>query len=182
MSATRTTAHLRKKFPHFCAGGVGQKILLKAPPIVKKEMRSPLINDVSREQIERAIDITEALGINQPILALSAGAVGLMDKPPEVLTRCLPISWLVSAADDNVQSGPTRLAKLVAPLCEQSVQLLKLYAHGQLRSLECARGQCADMLLESFEVHTALLENPVDECTRAAQQLGGRFRSDSCRR
>jgi len=49
MSATGTAAHLRKKFPHFCIGGIGQKILLKAPPITKEEIRGPLINDVSRE-------------------------------------------------------------------------------------------------------------------------------------
>src|SRR4249919_686907 len=49
MSATWTAAHLRKKFPHFCIGGIGQKILLKAPPIAKEEIRGPLINDVSRE-------------------------------------------------------------------------------------------------------------------------------------
>ena len=35
MSATWAAAHLRKKFPHFCIGGVGQKILLKAPPIAE---------------------------------------------------------------------------------------------------------------------------------------------------
>ena len=49
MSATWTASHLRKKFPHFCIGGIGQKILLKATPIAKEEIRGPLINDVSRE-------------------------------------------------------------------------------------------------------------------------------------
>ena len=49
MSATWAAAHLRKKFPHFCAGGVGKKVLLKAPPVAKEEIRGPLINDVSRE-------------------------------------------------------------------------------------------------------------------------------------
>ena len=49
MSAAWAAAHLRKKFPHFCIGGVGQKILLKTPPIAKEEIRGPLINDVSRQ-------------------------------------------------------------------------------------------------------------------------------------
>src|SRR5262245_48752851 len=32
--ATRAAApHFRKKFSHFCAGGVSKKILLKAPPV-----------------------------------------------------------------------------------------------------------------------------------------------------
>jgi hypothetical protein len=49
MCATWVAAHLWKKFPHFCAGSVGKKVLLKAPPVAKKEIRGPLINDVSRE-------------------------------------------------------------------------------------------------------------------------------------
>ena len=49
MSDSLAAAQLRKKFPHFCVGGVGKKILLKAPPIAKEEIRGPLINDVSRE-------------------------------------------------------------------------------------------------------------------------------------
>jgi len=169
MSATWAAADLREKFSHFCAGGVGEKILLKAPPVAKEEIRGTLINDVSREQIERAIDVAEALGIHKPILALSAGAVGLMEKPTEVLACCFAISWLMGPADDDVQAGPAGLAKLVTPTPEQRVQLLELDAHGQTGSLECARGECADVLLESFKVHVALLENPVDERTRAAQ-------------
>jgi hypothetical protein len=35
MCATWTAAHLRKKFPHFCSGGVGKKILLKTPPVAE---------------------------------------------------------------------------------------------------------------------------------------------------
>ena len=35
MSATWAAAHLRKKFPHFCVGGVGKKVLLKTPPVAK---------------------------------------------------------------------------------------------------------------------------------------------------
>jgi hypothetical protein len=49
MGATWTTARLRKKFPHFCIGGVRKKILLKTPPIAKEEIRRALINDMSRE-------------------------------------------------------------------------------------------------------------------------------------
>ena len=49
MSATWAAACIRKKFPHFCIGGVGKKVLLKAPPIAKEEIRGPLINDVSRQ-------------------------------------------------------------------------------------------------------------------------------------
>ena len=41
-------------------------------------------------------------------------------------------------------------------------------------------GESMDVFLESFEVHTAFLENPFDECTRAAQQLGERFRCGGC--
>jgi len=35
MSATWAAAGLRKKFPHFCIGGVGKKVLLKAPPVAE---------------------------------------------------------------------------------------------------------------------------------------------------
>jgi hypothetical protein len=91
---------------------------------------------VSREQVERGVDITEALGINQPVLSFSRGALGLMEKPSEILAGCLPISRLVSATDDDVQAGPAPLAKIAAPSCEKRVQLFELNAHGQLCSLE----------------------------------------------
>ena len=103
MSATGAAAHLRKEFPHFCAGSVGKKVLLKAAPVPEEEIRGPLVNDVSREQVERGVDVTEAFAVDQPIFALSAGAFGLVEKPPEVLARCLAIPRLVSAADDDVQ-------------------------------------------------------------------------------
>ena len=35
MSATWTATGLRKKFPHFGIGGVGKKVLLKAPPVAE---------------------------------------------------------------------------------------------------------------------------------------------------
>jgi hypothetical protein len=35
MSAAWAAAHLRKKFPHFCVGGVSEKIFLKAPPVAE---------------------------------------------------------------------------------------------------------------------------------------------------
>jgi hypothetical protein len=35
MSATRAAAHPRKKFPDFCIGGVGKKVLLKVPPVAE---------------------------------------------------------------------------------------------------------------------------------------------------
>jgi hypothetical protein len=101
-----------------------------------------------------------------------------MKKPPEVLARCLPIPRLVGAADDDVKAGPTRLAKVVASTAEQRVQLLEFDGHGHACVLECARGERANLLLESFEIHTAFCENPVDERTRAAQEFGGRFRRD----
>jgi hypothetical protein len=49
LSATRADVHFGKKFPHFCIGGVGKKVLLKTPPIAKEEIRGALINDVSRQ-------------------------------------------------------------------------------------------------------------------------------------
>jgi hypothetical protein len=49
MFATWAAVPFRKKFPHFCTGGVGQKVLLKAPPIAKEKIGCPLINDVSCE-------------------------------------------------------------------------------------------------------------------------------------
>ena len=50
----------------------------------------------------------------------------------------------MGATDDDVQAGPTTLAKIVAPPSEERVQLFELDAHGQLRSLEGVRGQRAD--------------------------------------
>jgi hypothetical protein len=38
MSATWATPGLREKFPNFCIGGVGKKVLLKTPPIAKEEI------------------------------------------------------------------------------------------------------------------------------------------------
>ena len=181
MSATWTAAHLRKKFPHFCIGGVGKKVLLKTPPVAKKQIRSPLVNDVSREQVERGVDVTETFGVDQTILSFCGGALGLVEKPPEVLACCLPIPRLMGATDNDVQAGPTTLAKIVTPSSDERVQLFELDAHGQLRSLEGVRSQRADMFMESLEVHDAFLENSVDERTRAAQQLGGRLRCNAYR-
>src|SRR6476646_333191 len=101
-----------------------------------------------------------------------------MEKLPEVLARCLPIPWLVGAADDDVQAGPTSLAEIVAPPSEERVQLFELDAHGELRSLEGVRSQRADVFMESLEVHDAFLKNPVNERACAAQQLGGSLRCD----
>ena len=117
-------------------GSVGKKVLLKAAPVAKEEIRGPLVNDVSREQVERGVDVTEAFAVDQPIFPFSAVAFGLMEKLPEVLAHCLPIPWLVGAADDDVQAGPTSLAKIVAPPPEERVQLFELDAYAQLRSLE----------------------------------------------
>jgi len=136
MSAHRAAAHLREKFPHFGVGGVGKKVLLKTPAVAKEEIRRALVNDMSREQVECGVDVAEAFAVDQPILSLSAGAFGLVEKLPKVLTRCLPIARLVSATDYDVQAGPTRLASVVAPSSEQRVQLFELDTHGQLRSLE----------------------------------------------
>src|SRR5262249_2110565 len=51
ISATWAAAHFRKEFPHFCAGSISKKVLLKTSPVAEKEIRSPLINDVSREKV-----------------------------------------------------------------------------------------------------------------------------------
>src|SRR6476646_12214457 len=126
MSATWAAAGLRKKFPNFCIGGVGKKVLLKAPPIAKEEIRSPLVNDVSRQKVERGVDVAEALGVDQTILPFSAGTLGLVKKLAEILACCLPISGLMGAADDDVEAGPTSLAKIVAPPSEERVQLFEL--------------------------------------------------------
>ena len=83
----------------------------------------------------------------------------------------------MSAADHDVKAGPTPLAKVVAPSSDQSVQLLEFDAHGQLCSLEGMRGECADVFLESVEIHDAFRESAVDECACAAQQLGRRLRT-----
>jgi hypothetical protein len=136
MRATWAAVHFRKKFPHFCSGGVGKKILLKTPPIAKEQIRRSLINDVSREQVECSVDVTETFAVNQPIFPFSAVALGLVKKLPEVLARCLPISRLVGTADHCVQVRPTALAEIVAPPSEECVQLLEFNAHGQLCNLE----------------------------------------------
>ena len=173
MSATWAAAHLGKKFPHFCSGGVGKKVLLKAPPVAKEEIRRTLVNDVSREQVEGGVDVAEAFAVDQSILSLSGGAFGLVEKPPEVLACCLPIPRLMGAADDDVKAGPMPLAKIVAPPSQQRVQLFELDAHGQLRSLERVRGKCPDVFMKSLEIDDALRENAVDKCACATQQLGG---------
>jgi hypothetical protein len=95
---------------------------------------------VSREQVECGVDIADAFGVDQPILALSAQAPGLMQKPPEVLADCLSISRLVSATDDDVQARPTPFAEIVAPPSNKGVQLVELDAHGELRGFESVRG------------------------------------------
>jgi hypothetical protein len=133
---------------------------------------------VSREQVERGVDVGEAFAVYQPILPLSGGALGLVEKPLKVLARCLAIPRLVSATDDDVQAGPTPPAKFVAPSSEKRVQLLQLDTHGKACGLKGVRGESADVFLESLEIHHAFRENPVDERTRAAQQLGRRFRRD----
>ena len=136
---------------------------------------------MSREQVERRVDVAEAFGVHQAVLVLGAGAFGLMEKPAEVLACCFSISRLVSAADDNVQAGPTRLAEVVTPSSEQRVQLIEFHAHSQLRSFEGVGSQRADVFLESLEVHGALRENPIDERACAAQQLRECVRCGGCR-
>jgi len=133
---------------------------------------------VSRQEVERSVDVTETFAVDQSIFPFSAVTLGLVEKLPEVLARCLPIPRLVSAADNDVQAGPTPLAQIVAPTSEERVQLLELDAHGQLRSLEGVRSQRADVFMESLEVHDAFLENPINERACAAQQLGGSRRCD----
>ena len=122
VSATGATAHFREEFPHFCTGSVGKKVLLKTPPVAEEEIRGPLVNDVSREQVERGIDVAEALGVDESILPLGARAFGLVEKTPEVLARCLAIPRLVSAADDDVQAGPRPFTKIVAPPSEERME------------------------------------------------------------
>ena len=136
---------------------------------------------MSRQQVERGVDAAETFAVDQPILAFSGGALALVKKLSKILARCLAISWLMSAADDDVQTSPTPLANIVAPAPEKCVQLLELDAHRQVRSLERVRGECPDMFLESVEIHHTLSENSVDERTRAAQQLGRRRRWDGYR-
>ena len=63
-----------------------------------------------REQVERGVDVAEGFAVDESIFPFSAVSFGLVEKSPEVLARCLAIPRLVSAADDNVQAGPTRLA------------------------------------------------------------------------
>ena len=137
MSATWAAAHVREEFPHFCAGGVSKKVLLEPPPVAKEEFRSPLVNDVSGEKVERGVDVAEAFPVDHPILPQGAGTLRLMEKPLEVLARCLTIPRLMSATDYDVQAGPSCLAEMVAPSSEQRVQLFELDAHSELRSLEC---------------------------------------------
>jgi len=137
MCVTWAAAHLGEKFPHFRAGSVSEKILLKTSAISKQKVRCSLIDDVSREQIECGIDVAEAFGVDQPVLPFSGGALGLVEKATEILARCLAIPRLVSAADDDIHTGPTLLAKIIPPSCEERVQLFELDAHRQLRSLEC---------------------------------------------
>lgn len=105
-----------------------------------------------------------------------------MEKPPEVLACCLSIPRLMGVADDDVKAGPTCLTEVIAPMCEQRMQLLKFDAHGQARGLECARGECADVSFESLEVHRICRKNPVDERSRAAKQFGGCLRFHGYRR
>jgi hypothetical protein len=136
VSAAWAVVYLRQEFPHFCAGNIAKKIFLKASAVAEQKLRCPLVNNVSRQQIERGVDVAQTFAVEKPILSLSSGALSLVEKPPEVLARRLTIPRLVSAADDDVQAGPTLLAKIVAPPREDRVQLFELNAHGQLRSLE----------------------------------------------
>ena len=127
---------------------------------------------MSRQQVERGVDVAETFAIDHPILAFSGGALALVKKLSKILARCLAISWLMSATDDDVQASPTPLANIVAPPFEKCVQLLELDAHRQLRSLESVRGEGADVFLQSIELHDAFRQNPVHERTCTAQQLG----------
>ena len=128
---------------------------------------------MSCQQVERGVDVADTFAVDQPILAFSGGALALVKKLSKILARCLAISWLMSAADDDVQTSPTPLANIVAPPSEKCVQLLELDAHRQLRSPERVRGEGADVFLQSIELHDAFRENPVHEGTCTAQQLGG---------
>lgn len=80
--------------------------------------------------------LAEPLGVNQSILSLSCWPLRLAKESPEILARRLAISRLVSAANHDVHTSPTLLAKIIAPPYEERLQLFELDAHGQFCSLE----------------------------------------------
>jgi hypothetical protein len=69
-------AHLRKRFPQFCGGGIGKKILLKASPFAEQNIRRSLVNchalfQVKLPFVQQETDTrkTNALADVTPIMA-----------------------------------------------------------------------------------------------------------------
>ena len=127
---------------------------------------------MSRQQVERRVDVAETFAVDQPILPFSGGALALVKKLSKILARCLAISWLMSAADDDVQASPrlspTSLRHRPRSACSCSSSM-------HTASLERVSGEGADVFLQSIELHDAFRENSVHERTCTAQQLGGRL-------
>ena len=148
---------------------------MKSPPIAEQKTRCLLVNDVSREQIECSVQVAEAFGVDKPVLSLSGRPLWLVKESPKVLTCCLAIPRLVSSADDNIYAGPPPFAKVIAPSRDKRVHLFEFQAHGELRSFESVFGEGANVFLESLQVDDTFGEDSVNERTRPAQQLLGRF-------
>jgi hypothetical protein len=154
--------YLWEELPYLDGGSVRKQVLLEASPVTEQKARRSLVHDVSRQQIERAVDLAQTFGVNQAVFAFGRRALGLMKKTPEILACCFAIPRLVCAADHDVHTSPMAFSKVIAPPRNDSVQLLQLAAHCQLRSLKGLCCQCADVFLESIEINISFRENSVD--------------------
>jgi len=84
----------------------GEKIPLKVSPVTKQEARSSLVNNVSREQVERSVNVLEAFAVENPLLAFRGESFAFLKQAGEILRRRFAVARLVIAANDDVSLSP----------------------------------------------------------------------------
>jgi hypothetical protein len=111
----------RQQFFKLGGRGIGEEVLLEMAPITEEEPRSPLVDDVSRKQIERSVNIIEAFAVKPPFLTFGSEALRPVKQAREVLRRRFAIPWLVIPTDDDVKIGPACLAEVAPPSFDDTV-------------------------------------------------------------
>ena len=99
-----------EQLPQLSRRDIGEEIPLEAAPVPEEKPRRALVDDVSRKQVERGIDLVEALAVEQSFLPFGGEPLALMEQAPEILRRRLAISRLVISANDDVEVGPALFA------------------------------------------------------------------------
>ena len=64
---------------------VGEEIFPEVASITGKKTRGPLVDDVSREQVQRSVNVTEALAVEKPLFTLGGESLRFVERAREIL-------------------------------------------------------------------------------------------------